>query len=287
MRGSVEALARYYPDLQDHNYDTSVVLCHARYSTNTFSSFERAQPFALLGHNGEINTITRLRVEAEQIGAVLPKNGSVSQDLDRTLHSLCVHYNLDLIEAIEILFPPVPYELDHMSPEQRAVYSRIRQSFGPYAQGPAAILARYGDMIAASVDAVGLRPLWFVETEKEYIFSSERGAIPLEVMVNHPRPLGPGEKMGIRIKRGENAELFDHSNIRQHVVNRAFQREAPQLARLYWTAWDQASWDDSKPYNRQPTSEIVLHAIEAATLPKTSPKDRSTPPALSIPWQDP
>lgn len=287
MRGSVEALARYYPDLQDHNYDTSVILCHARYSTNTFSSFERAQPFALLGHNGEINTITRLRVEAEQIGAVLPQNGSDSQDLDRTLHSLCVNYNLDLIEAMETLFPPVPYEVDQMSPEQRAVYTRIRQSFGPYAQGPAAILARYGDMIAASVDALGLRPLWFVETEKEYIFSSERGAIPLEVMVNHPRPLGPGEKMAIRVKRGENAELFDHSVIRQHVVNRAFQREAPQLARLYWTAWDRARWDSSQPHNWQPTSEISLRAIEAATLLKPSNEDISASPVLSLPWQDP
>ena len=172
MRGSVEALARYYLDLQDHNYDTSVVLCHARYSTNTFSSFERAQPFALLGHNGEINTISRLRVEAEQIGAVLPPEGSDSQDLDRTLHTLCANYGLDLIEAMETIFPPVPFELDQLPAEQRAVYTRIRQSFGPYAQGPAAIVARYGDMIAGSVDAVGLRPLWFVETEKEYIFSS-------------------------------------------------------------------------------------------------------------------
>jgi glutamate synthase (NADPH/NADH) large chain len=201
MRGSVEALPRYYPDMQDRSYDTSTVLCHARYSTNTVSNFDRAQPFGILGHNGEINTIARLRLEAEQIGAVLPNNGSDSQDIDRTVHTLCVEHHLDLIEAMETVFPPVPYELENFSPEQRAVYTRIRQSFGPYAQGPAAILARYGDTIVASVDAVGLRPLWFVETEKEFIFSSERGAIRFEVMVSDPRALGPGEKMAIRIKR--------------------------------------------------------------------------------------
>jgi glutamate synthase (NADPH/NADH) large chain len=58
MRGSVETLPRYYPELQDRSYDTVMALCHARYSTNTVSNFERAQPFALMGHNGEINTIT-------------------------------------------------------------------------------------------------------------------------------------------------------------------------------------------------------------------------------------
>jgi glutamate synthase (NADPH/NADH) large chain len=287
MRGSVEALARYYLDLQDHNYDTSVVLCHARYSTNTVSSFERAQPFALLGHNGEINTISRLRVEAEQIGAVLPPEGSDSQDLDRTLHTLCANYGLDLIEAMETIFPPVPFELDQLPAEQRAVYTRIRQSFGPYAQGPAAIVARYGDMIAGSVDAVGLRPLWFVETEKEYIFSSERGAIPLEVMVDHPRPLGPGEKLAVRVRRGENAELFDHSRIRQHVMNRAFQREAPQLARLYWTSWDHAGQENPHSHNLATASKISQNESEAVILPKPR-KTRSRKTAkLSLPWQKP
>jgi len=286
VRGSVETLSRYYPDLQDRNYDTAVVLCHARYSTNTVSNFDRAQPFALLGHNGEINTITRLRLEAEQIGAILPHNGSDSQHVDRTIHTLCVNYGLDLIEAMETVFPPVPYELESYPPEQRAVYTRIRQSFGPYAQGPAAILCRFGDTIVASVDAIGLRPLWFVETEKEFLFSSERGAIPLEVMVDDPRALGPGEKMAILLHRGENAEILDQAQIRRHVVNRAFQREAPQLARQYWLAWGQAALDQAGTVNarrrdRQATSEIPLPAPEHAPLPA---RPLAEPPV--VPWKD-
>jgi len=290
VRGSVETLSRYYPDLQDRNYDTSVVLSHARYSTNTVSNFERSQPFALLGHNGEINTITRLRLEAEEMGVILPRNGSDSQDVDRTLHTMCTHNGLDLIEAMETVFPPVPYELEQFSPELRAVYTRIRQSFGPYAQGPAAILARFGDTIVASVDALGLRPLWFVESEKEYLFSSERGAIPLEVMVTEPRPLGPGEKMAIRLHRGENAEILTHAAIRQHVMNRAFQREAPQLARRYWTSEEQSGWGQrsSRSPSRQVVSEIQISPAEPPTAvpagrpePLTSPwylqPDRATP----------
>jgi glutamate synthase (NADPH/NADH) large chain len=277
VRGSVETLSRYYPDLQDLDYDTAVVLCHARYSTNTVSSFDRAQPFALLGHNGEINTITRFRLEAEEIGVSLPKNGSDSQDMDRTLHTLCVDYGLDLIEAMEMIFPPVPYDLEQYSPDQRAVYSRIRQAFGPYAQGPAGVLSRFGDTIVASVDALGLRPLWYVETEKEHIFSSERGAVPLEVMVNDPRALGPGEKMAICLQRGANPEILTQVEIRQHVVNKAFQREAPQLARQYWTAWDHPGTS-----GRPRVSEIQLRLNE----PTPPPDNQEIEPVL-IPWQDP
>ncbi len=238
IRGSVECLSRYYPDLQDRNYDTSMVLSHARYSTNTVSSFERAQPFGIIGHNGEINTINRFRREANQIGVVLPENGSDSQDVDRALHTLCVRYGLNLIEALETVFPPTPYELSQFPADLRAVYSRIRQSFGPYAQGPAGIVARYGNDIVASVDALGLRPLWFVETEKEYIFSSERGAIPLEIMVSDPHPFAPGEKMAINFHRGEKASVLSHAMIRQQVMTQMYQREAPQLASLYWTGWE-------------------------------------------------
>ncbi len=237
VRGSVEVLARYFPDLQDHNYDTAMVLSHARYSTNTVSTFERAQPFAILGHNGEINTINRLRVEGRQIGATLPRDGSDSQDLDRILHTLCTHYNLSLVEAMEMVFPPSPYEVEQFPPDLAAAYRRLRHAFGPYAQGPAAIVARYGNSIVASVDALGLRPLWFVETEKEFIFSSERGAIPLEVMTSDPRPLAPGEKIAIHFHRGENPEVWDHADIRSHVMVQAFQREAPQLASRYWLSW--------------------------------------------------
>ncbi len=287
LRGSVETLSQYYPDLQDRAYDTAVVLCHARYSTNTVSNFERSQPFALLGHNGEINTINRLRLEAEQVGVVLPRNGSDSQDVDRTIHALCVNYGLDLVEAMETVFPPVPSELESLPTEQRAVYTRIRQSFGPYAQGPAAILARFGDTIVASVDATGLRPLWFIETEKEYIFSSERGAIPLEVVVAEPCPLGPGEKIAVHLRRGEDCEVLDHAGIRQYVMNRAFQREAPQLARQYWSAWDQSA-SGRAHYPAQPAAPGVLaQQAPIPDAPGAQPAPSESKAPLAAPWLDP
>ena len=235
VRGSVEALSRYYPDLKDRNFDTSMILCHARYSTNTVSTFERAQPFAMLGHNGEINTIDRFCVEARQLGVELPRLSSDSQNVDRALHTLCIEHGLDLFEAIEMIFPPVAQQVAEMPPELRGVYTRLRQTFGPYAQGPAGVIARCGDAAVASVDALGLRPLWYFETEKEHIMSSERGAIYFENMLADARPLAPGEKMGFRIQRGKRVEVFDYDQIKDFVMNTAFQREAPQLARRYWS----------------------------------------------------
>ena len=279
MRGSVEALTHYYPDLQDHNYDTSIVLCHARYSTNTVSTFERAQPFSLLGHNGEINTINRLRLEAVQIGAVLPNGGSDSQDLDRLLHTLCVNYDLDLIEAMETVFPPIPHEMDQFPADLRAAYQRIRQTFGPYAQGPAAILARFGNTVVASVDALGLRPLWFIETEKEYIFSSERGATPLENWVSDARALAPGEKIALLLRRGENPVVLDHAAIRQHVMVQTFQREAPQLARQYWTGWVQAFPASSAMLTRamQGSASAAADVLMEISPPRTVQPDSDFP----------
>ncbi len=239
MRGSVETLSRYYPELQDRNFDTVMALCHARYSTNTVSNFERAQPFALLGHNGEINTINRFRKEADLIGTKLPRNGSDSQDVDRLLESFCVKSGLNLMEAMEVVFPPSPYEIQQLPPPLRDFYVRLTQAFGPFAQGPAAIAARYGDMAICSLDTLGLRPLWFSETEKEFIFSSERGAVQMEDMLTDSRPFAPGEKMGLHILRGEKVEVLMHRRIRQCVLNSTLQREGRE------------SWDTGFPVERR------------------------------------
>ena len=68
VMGAPTVLGSYYPDLHDERAETAAVLGHNRYSTNTWPSFKRVQPFAMLGHNGEINTIAQLRQEARMLG---------------------------------------------------------------------------------------------------------------------------------------------------------------------------------------------------------------------------
>ncbi|MBI3170228.1 MAG: glutamate synthase [Chloroflexi bacterium] len=224
VRGSIETLYQYYPDLRNPDFTTAITIGHARYSTNTATSFERVQPFNLLGHNGEINTIARLREQAQMIGVDLPVGGSDSQDLDRLLATLIHHYRFSLAEAMELAFPPILDEVEKLPPELQTIYKYYRQAFGPFAQGPAGIISRYGDECVFSVDALGLRPLWFGDTEKEYFFSSEKGVYHLDTMHTDPVPLSPGEKMRLRIHRGRSVEVFDYPAIQQRMLKLTLRR---------------------------------------------------------------
>ncbi len=220
VQGTIEILRRYYPELRDPDYASTVTLGHARYSTNTNPIFERAQPFSVIGHNGEFNTISRFRLEAEMLGIPLLEDGSDSQDVDRMIHALTSRFGLDLIEAMEHIFPPYEHDLIQNRDDIREIYQHIRQSWGHFAQGPAAVAARLGNQLVFSVDALGLRPLWFGETEKEYFASSERGVYHLDSMSVEPQPMAPGEKIALRLTPGDGVEVLRYPDIQMHVLRR-------------------------------------------------------------------
>ncbi len=218
VRGDAEALRRYFPELSHPDFKSAITLGHGRYSTNTDSRAERAQMFSTLGHNGEINSIDRLGREARSLGFQLPPHASDSQVLDRVVESFMFDYGLSLMNALEIVFPPVWSEVERFPAELRELYRYWRRAFGAHAQGPAAIIARQADEIVFSSDALGLRPLWCGETEKEFFASSEKGVVPLEQMVRDPRPLAPGEKMGFLLKRGEGVEVFEYHELQRRAL---------------------------------------------------------------------
>ena len=233
IRGDVRTLQNYFPELKHPDFKSAISLGHGRYSTNTESTHERAQMFSTLGHNGEINTIMRLRNEAKRLGIQLVENGSDSQDLDRMIENLMFKEDFTLMEAMEIIFPPIWSEIQKMDDKAKKLYTHFRQNIGMIAQGPAAIIARQGDEIVFSVDALGLRPLWFGETDKEYFASSEKGVVPIENMESDPIPIAPGEKKGLWLKRPivvpdamqsqamkGGIEIFNHEKLREFVVNR-------------------------------------------------------------------
>jgi glutamate synthase (NADPH/NADH) large chain len=225
VRGDAEALRRYFPELSRPEFKSAITLGHGRYSTNTNSAAEKAQMFSTLGHNGEINSIDRLTREAAALGFQLPSQASDSQILDRTLEGLMFVYGLSLMEAIEILFPPVWSETEKFETPMKAFHRYFRRAFGSMAQGPAAIIAREGDEIVFSCDALGLRPLWFGVTDKEYFASSEKGVVPLDHMIVDPRPLAPGEKMGLVIRRAQgDAIVYEHQEMQQRIFELAARR---------------------------------------------------------------
>ncbi len=218
VHGAPEILPRYYPELKRGDFLSRATIGHSRYSTNTMPTVLRAQPFGLLAHNGEINTIERLRDEARMLGMALPHGGSDSQDLNRLLEGLIFRYGLSLFTAMEMVFPPIVSEMERMPPEPRCMYTLFRRFLAASAQGPAAVIARCGDRLMFSVDALGLRPLWFGETEAEYFASSELGVVPHGEVISDPLPLAPGEKVGVLAPSGKPARVVEHREIIAEVL---------------------------------------------------------------------
>ena len=266
VRGDAETLRRYFPELSHPEFKSAITLGHGRYSTNTDSRPERAQMFSTLGHNGEINSIDRLGREAVALGIQLPPRASDSQVLDRVVESFMFDCGLSLMNALEVAFPPVWSEIERFPRDLQELYRYWRRAFGAHAQGPAAIIARQADEIVFSSDALGLRPLWCGETEKEFFASSEKGVVPLEQMVRDPRPLAPGEKMGFLLKRGQGVEVFEYHELQRRALEDV--RARFQLSNLNRrTAWaDTRNNDECRVMSdelRQPaphSSFIIPHS---------------------------
>lgn len=289
VQGTIEILRRYYPELRDPDYASTITMGHARYSTNTNPIFERAQPFSVIGHNGEFNTISRFRLESDMLGIPVVENGSDSQDVDRTIYALCMQHGLDLIEAMEHVFPPFDHDLIQNSPEIHQMYDEIRQSFGPFAQGPAAVAARLDDLAVFSVDALGLRPLWFGETEKEYFASSERGVYPLDSMSMSPRPMAPGEKIALHIKTGHSIEVMDYPAIQRHVLNKYRERQPydPTTSSI-WTTENKPVTEPQAPTFPTPYSPSDGTQLQSEVAPVTVMEKVAEPAktATKLPWSD-
>ena len=223
VMGAGDVLPKYYKDLSNPLVASTMTLGHNRYSTNTLSNFFRVQPFSVLGHNGEINTIAKLRDEAEMLEIPVTDGGSDSQDLNRTVETLILKHGYSLFEALEILFPPIVNEIKAYPKHLQDLYTYIREAWGHFAQGPAGIISRYGDEAVFSVDALGLRPVWQTENETSYYFASEQGILPSSEFVSEPKSLAPGEKIALKWE-GNNIKVFDHDALQEEVFKRMNER---------------------------------------------------------------
>jgi glutamate synthase (NADPH/NADH) large chain len=224
VMGAASILPKYFNDTRDPLFAAQVTIGHNRYSTNTLSNFFRVQPFTLLGHNGEINTIKKMRYEAEMIGVELVDGGSDSQDMNRVIETFIHRFGMSLFEAMELVFPPIINEMKQFRPELQDLYVYFRQIWGHFAQGPAAVVSRYGNECVFSVDALGLRPLWMVESETSLYFSSEQGILTVGEMIAEPKPIAPGEKIGVVLTPGKPIEVIPYHRIQEIVLERVGRR---------------------------------------------------------------
>ncbi len=215
-----EQLSVFYPDLQDERFTSSVALFHQRYSTNTFPQWWLAQPFRMLAHNGEINTIRgninwmksheiRMASEAfgehgEDIKPIIQLGSSDSAALDMVCEVL-VRAGRTLPMTKTLLIPKAWSKRATRMPEaHRAMYAYSNSVMEPW-DGPAAIAATDGHWVVAGMDRNGLRPMRYSVTETGLLLvGSETGMVPLEEdHITEKGRLGPGQMIGIDLKAGE------------------------------------------------------------------------------------
>lgn len=213
-----DQVGKFYLDLSNPLMKTAAALVHQRYSTNTFPSWDLAQPFRYLAHNGEINTIkgninwmaareSELynEVFGNEIHKIFPINkaaGSDSANLDNALELMYLS-GRSLIESAALLVPRAWEKDSSMDEDLKAFYEYHSGLVEPW-DGPAALAIFNGEEIVCTLDRNGLRPARYLVTEDNLlILASEAGTqeIPFENVKEHGR-IEPGKFLYINLKEG-------------------------------------------------------------------------------------
>ncbi len=191
----VDQLRKFYEDLQDPDYETAIAVVHSRFSTNTNPSWNRAHPYRMIAHNGEINTISgnhdRMLAREETmcskqmepyincIYPVINDAGSDSAMVDNTLEFMYMS-GIDLPLALMIMIPEPWKNNDSISQEKKDFYHYYATMMEPW-DGPAAIIFTDGERVGACLDRNGLRPArYYVTDDHRLILSSETGVLNLD-----------------------------------------------------------------------------------------------------------
>ncbi|WP_315850126.1 glutamate synthase central domain-containing protein, partial [Novipirellula maiorica] len=208
----------YYPDLQDEDFETHLAMVHSRFSTNTFPSWDRAQPLRFMSHNGEINTLRgnsnwmRARqgsAKSELFGDDLQKlfpvvepHCSDSGTFDNVLEFLLMN-GRTLQEAIMMMVPEAWQKHETMPEDKRAFYEYFSCLMEPW-DGPASIAFTDGKYIGATLDRNGLRPSrYYITHDDRVIMASEVGVLPVDpAIVKEKGRLQPGKMFLVDFAEG-------------------------------------------------------------------------------------
>lgn len=212
-----EQLRDYFTDLKDKRLESAIALVHSRFSTNTFPSWDLAQPFRMLAHNGEINTVKGNRfwmaaresiLKSDKLGdlsriyPVIEPDKSDSASLDNVLEFL-VMSGKSLPYAMSILIPESWNEKNPISRELKAFYQYHSTFMEPW-DGPASLLFSDGRYIGGTLDRNGLRPSRYIITTNDImVMGSEVGVqtFPPEQIREKGR-LRPGKLLLVDTKEG-------------------------------------------------------------------------------------
>jgi len=213
-----DQMLAFYPDLSDPTLDSALALVHQRYSTNTFPSWDLAQPFRALCHNGEINTVRgninwmRAREplfqnetfgdEMKDLLPVIREGGSDSAALDNAFE-LLLHTGRPLAQCMMMLIPEAWQHHETMSQTKKDFYAYHACLMEPW-DGPASISFSDGISVGAVLDRNGLRPgRYTVTKDGRVIMASETGVLPVDpANIAAKGRLEPGRMFLVDLKQG-------------------------------------------------------------------------------------
>ena len=221
-------LARFYPDLNDQRLETAICVFHQRFSTNTLPRWPLAQPFRMLAHNGEINTIegnrswSRARTsklaspllpELQSVVPLVNTAGSDSSSLDNMLELLTTG-GVELPRALRMLIPPAWQNIEGMDPDLKAFYQYQAMHMEPW-DGPAGIVLTDGRYACCLLDRNGLRPARWVTTTDGFItLASEIGTHGYSTAdVIAKGRVGPGQMLVVDTQEGKVLHTDDIDNM--------------------------------------------------------------------------
>ncbi len=213
-----EQMEHYYPDLLDPTFESALALVHQRFSTNTFPAWKLAQPFHVLCHNGEINTLrgnfnwmnarqglfksTLFGENIERLFPIIQPGLSDSASLDQAVE-LLYHTGRSLPHVMSMLIPEAWQKHQTMPQEKKDYYEYHSTLMEPW-DGPASIPFTDGTCIGAILDRNGLRPSRYVVTKDGYvIMGSETGIVDIDpANVEYKGRLEPGRMFLVDMEKG-------------------------------------------------------------------------------------
>ncbi|KAJ3063235.1 glutamate synthase [NADH], partial [Quaeritorhiza haematococci] len=209
----------YFDDLANEDFKSHFCLVHSRFSTNTFPSWDRAQPMRWCAHNGEINTLRgnknwmraregvmhseNFKELLETLYPIIEEGGSDSAAFDNVLELLVMNGVFSLPEAVMVMVPEAWQNQPNMEPEKRAFYEWAACLMEPW-DGPALFTFSDGRYVGACLDRNGLRPCRFYITNEDImICASEVGTIVVDpAIVTEKGRLQPGKMLLVDTSEG-------------------------------------------------------------------------------------
>ena len=234
-------IEEYFPDLARADCETNMCMVHSRFSTNTFPSWDRAQPLRNIAHNGEINTCRgnkawmntreglleckKLGLTDEQVAELFPiieLDRSDSGTMDCVI-SLLIACGRPVPEAMMMLIPEAWQEHPTMDDKRRAFYEYHSALVEPW-DGPALVMFTDGNYVGGALDRNGLRPGRFIETNDNYIYmSSEAGTVDIAPeRIKRKGRLCPGQLFLIDLVKGK---LTEDAEIKEQICSKKPYRE--------------------------------------------------------------